>query len=244
MLDPLSQRLITSDSEFKKSYDSDTGAYNSAEMKTKLHFKDKLKQLNAMNKVIEIDDADAKNQDQLDPLFMNIDSIAKLPLASKTPVKIAGPEPSFTVGSTAPSTTASTSQNAAMQRKQLEMAEERRTEVKKKVEKFLESAMIHNPVTPRTMGGSRNSSGVFRFKKVDNFIRTLFNDDMTIQNWVSSNNITALRNKKLNMHHLWYQFNESNEIIKDAASEKQESQNLDFFRDLGPCQRMITSRPE
>ena len=59
------------------------------------------------------------------------------------------------------------------------MAEERRTEVKKKVEKFLEKAMINNPVTPRTVG-SKNSTGVYRFKKVDNFIRTLFNDDMTI----------------------------------------------------------------
>ena len=51
-------------------------------MKTKLHFKDKLRQLNAMDKVIENDGANAKDQDQLDPLFMNIDSIAKLPLAS------------------------------------------------------------------------------------------------------------------------------------------------------------------
>ena len=67
---------------------------------------------------------------------------------------------------------------------------------------------------------------------------------MVIENWVSSTNEHyGFKNNRSHLPHLWYQFNDKNELRK-AQPDKAENQNIDFFRDLGPIQRKIIQQPE
>ena len=105
------------------------------------------------------------------------------------------------------------------------------------------------PVTPRTprltaIGTGSKYTNMPRYRKVDNFIANLFGDSMETEHFVSTHNQSStFRSNKYHLPHLWYQFNDRNELRQDNP-EKASHQNLDFYRDLGPLQRKTTNFPE
>ena len=219
---------------FMKTYDSDSAVLDIQEERTAKEYRGKLEDLNVAK---TLEDS-AEDEIEKDPLFMNIDKIALLPMASKKPTKILAAE---AVTHASSSHTIPQVNQLHLQGKLLENVEERKTTLKKKIQALLEESVKHAPITPRTTGS--NKSHVLRYKKVENFTNYLLGSSWENENWVSTHNESALQSHKYHLPHLWYQFDGSGKLKKDEP-EKSEHQNLDFFRDLGPLQRKIAQNPE
>ena len=80
---------------------------------------------------------------------MNIDKIAKLPMASKKPTKILTVETASTEAHSDTPDYTKTNQ-LQMQTKLIENVDERKSQLKKKIQTLLEAQMKQCPVTPRT----------------------------------------------------------------------------------------------
>ena len=91
--------------------------------------------------------------------------------------------------------------------------DERKSQLKKKIQNLLEAQMKLCPVTPRTprtTGTGSKYQNMPRYRKVDNFLANLFGDSMENENFVSIQNKSIFRSNKYHLPHLWYQFNEKN----------------------------------
>ena len=80
-----------------KTYDSDTGNHDYQEERTAYEYRGKLEELNVAKQINNEGSAD--EEVEKDPLFMNIDKIAQLPMASKKPTKILAAETLTTMAS-------------------------------------------------------------------------------------------------------------------------------------------------
>ena len=71
------------------------------------------------------------------------------------------------------------------------------------------------PVTPRTPRGTTcsRSSGP-QARKVDNFLATLFHDEMTTENWVTTDLDGVTKKINNNLPSLWHQFDFNGELKK------------------------------
>ena len=166
---------------------------------------------------------------------MNIEEITKLPLAHIQPIKeaIESDETQTKASSQKDQNANSEYTEVQMQNKLLRSLDERRTQLKKRIEGILQAQFVNTPITPRTVG-SRGSAGVSRSKKIENFVSVLFNDQMTTENWVTDSVGGSTKNSsKEKLPNMWYQFNESNGL-KKSSLEASDHTNLDYFRDLGP----------
>lgn len=122
--------------------------------------------------------------DVKDPLFMNIVKIAQLPLAGKKPLQIQTAE---MLQSTAASSNATPLMDAMMQNQLLGTVTERKNNQKRQIQSMLEAQIALAPITPRTPRTQNSkTSGVPRFKRVDNFVNAIFADEMMTENWVST----------------------------------------------------------
>ena len=74
-------------------------------------------------------------------------------------------------------------------------------------------------------------------------MRTLFEDKMVIENWVTTNLDGESKSNNKNLPSLWHQFTIKGNLKKETAS-KPDHYNLDYFRDLGPLARIMTGQPE
>ena len=98
-----SLQRLESKEVIKKGYDSDTGNYDVKEPKVGVEFKEKLVELHSPIKIKDGVEAQENRNDEStekDPLFMNIGTIAKLPMASKTPTRILAADTLTTMAST------------------------------------------------------------------------------------------------------------------------------------------------
>ena len=85
-----------------------------------------------LNKVKEAEDSKQEESMEKDPLFMNIDKIAKLPMASKKPIKIVTSQSLLDYDRNNVPNHTKTSQ-LQMQTKLIENVDERKSQLKKKI---------------------------------------------------------------------------------------------------------------
>ena len=130
-----------------------------------------------------------------------------------------------------------------MQTQLLDNVNERRNEQKRKLQVLLEAQVKLAPTTPHT-ARSGGSATVPRYKRVENFIGSLFGEQMVTENWVSNYAQNDAKHIKQQSKNFWYQISREGKLIKHSEDKSDNCQHLEYFRDLGPVQRSILHKPE